>query len=288
MRFTPIVSIVALAVLIFAGVPLLAAVITILGTWVMVAVAAMMTGETNIDPLEQFGLMIGLLCLGLFALLSLPMGYLPAFIIVAFVAVATAVAGDIGHDYKSAKLIGTKAKDIIRVDLIAVVVAGLLAPFVLSVIMDAFGSELFTQAMPAPQAVLVAGSIGGFQNPMIFISGFALAFLWIVAETLSKKKAPVMPMVFGIGMFLGLTLGILLAIGGAIRYALDRKRKGWYYTGLIIAAGVMGGEGLAGFVSAAMIVSGIGAAVSGIVLVSVFAAVLAFAAFFWKKKGVRE
>jgi len=274
-KSTPLFSLVAFAVLSLAGIPLLGAVIAVLGVWVMVSVASMMTGETNIDPLEQFGIIIGLLTMGLFAMLGLQLDYLSAFLIVAFVAIASAIAGDIGHDYKSAKIIGTKASDIIKIDMIAVIIAGLLAPFVLNLIVESYSSDFFTPAMPAPQAQMVAGSIFGFAHPMAFYTGFALAFVWVVLETLTKKRAPVMPMVFGIGMFLGTMLGILLAIGGLIRYWTDRKDVKLYASvGIITAAGIMGGEGIASLSSKAMLVAGVNSVISNAVLFATFGIIL--------------
>ncbi len=257
-RATPIFSIIAFFVLSLSGMHPGAAVVAVLGVWVMVSVAGMMTGETDIDPLEQFGIIVGLVATGLFAAVGLQLDMLSAFLVVCFVSIATAIAGDIGHDYKSAKILGTRAKDIIKVDLIAVIVAGLLAPFVLGAIVESYNGEFFTQSMPAPQAQMVAGSISGFAYPWAFYIGFAVSFVWVVAETLTKKRAPVIPMVFGVGLFLGTLLGILLAIGGVIRYATDRKRAGLYAAaGIVTAGGVMGGEGIAGLGTKAMLVAGI-------------------------------
>jgi uncharacterized oligopeptide transporter (OPT) family protein len=274
-RYTPLFSMIAFAVLWMIGIHPLGALIAVLGVWVMVSVAAMMTGETDIDPLEQFGIIIGLLAIGFFGLVGLQLDYLSAFLIVAFVSIASAIAGDIGHDYKSAKILGTRAKDIIKVDLIAVIVAGLLAPFVLGFIIDAYGSEFFTPAMPAPQAQLVAGSIIGFPQPLAFFTGFIIAFVWIFLETLTKRRAPILPMVFGIGLFLGPVLGILLAIGGVIRHFTDRKSAGLFAAaGIITAAGVMGGEGIAGLGHKAMLVVGVDSLLSAGLLFGMFGIVL--------------
>ncbi len=283
-KYTPLFSVIAIVVLTLAGIPLLASIITVAGTWVMVTVASMMTGETDINPLEQFGIIVGLLSLGIFAIMSTPLGYLPAFLIVCFVSIAAAIAGDIGHDYKSAQIIGTKAKDIIKIDMLAVIVAGILAPVVLNVITTAYGSDFFTQAMPAPQAQLVAGSIFGFPNPMVFYAGFAIAFFWIVIESVTKRKAPVLPMVFGIGLFLGPVLGILLAIGGLIRYYFDRKKANVYAAGVVIAAGMMGGEGIAGFGSAALFIGGVPMGTALWSMMVLFVPILLITFYFCKRK----
>lgn len=255
-RVTPFASIIIFLILYLIGIPLLASLLAVAGVWIMATVAARTTGETDIDPLEQFGIIVGLLCLGIYAGLNLGLGYLPAFLIVCFVSIACALAGDIGHDYKSAKIIGTKVKDIVKVDLIAAIFAGLLAPFVLEIIQKSYAGVMFTPIMPAPQAILVASSIFGFAYPIAFYFGFILAFLIIVMQKLINKQLPILPMVFGIGLFLGLTLGLLLAIGGIIRYIIDRKYSNLYYSGVLVAAGMMGGEGIAGFSLAALYVAG--------------------------------
>jgi len=278
-RLTPLFSVAAFAALSLAGMHPLGALIAVAGVWIMVGVAGMMTGETDIDPLEQFGIIIGLVALGVFAALNLHLDYLSAFLIVCFVSIASAVAGDIGHDFKSAKIIGTRARDIIKIDMIAVIVAGVLAPLVLGFIVSAYGPEFFTPAMPAPQAQMVAGSIFGFAYPAAFYAGFLLSFGWVVLENATKRRAPVIPMVFGIGLFLGPLLGILLAVGGVIRYATDKKKAGVFAgAGIILAAGVMGGEGIAGFGSKAMLVAGVPGMLSNALLFGIFIIVLILAA----------
>ena len=256
-RFTPIFSVIAFVILVIAGVPLLASLLSVIGVWIMATVAARMTGETNIDPLEQFGIIVGLLCLGVYAGLNKELGYLPAFLLVCFVSVAAALAGDIGQDYKSAKILGTRPKDIIKVDFVCAIVAGIAAPFVLEIILEGYSAVMFTEQMPAPQAILVAGSIFGFKYPSIFLTGFGVAFVIEILQRIFKKSLPISLMAFGIGMFLGLTLGFLLFIGGMIRWIVDRRTPEKYQQGLLTAAGLMGGEGISGFVTAALFVAGI-------------------------------
>jgi uncharacterized oligopeptide transporter (OPT) family protein len=257
MKSTPLISVVAFVVLWITGVPVLAALLSVLGVWIMATVAARMTGETNIDPLEQFGIIIGLLCLGVYAVMGRELGYLPAFLLVCFVSVSAALAGDIGHDYKSAKILGTKPKDIIKVDFICAIVAGIAAPFVLEIILEGYSQALFTLDMPAPQAILVAGSIFGFKYPTVFLTGFGIAFVIEIIQRATKKTFPISLMAFGIGMFLGLTLGFLFFIGGVFRWLTNRHAPERYEQGVLTAAGLMGGEGISGFITAAIFVAGV-------------------------------
>ena len=163
-------------------------------------------------------------------------------------------------------------------DLIAVVFAGFAAPFVLEAIRKGFEAELFTPIMPAPQAQLVAGSISGFEYPNVFITGFAIAFVGEIVNSLlrDKYKNRVMLMPMGIGLFLGLALAIPLAIGSLIRAYIDRNYRHLYHSGILVAAGVMGGEGIAGFGFGALRTAGVGDE-GGLLLLGVFGVVLMIA-----------
>jgi len=250
-------SLISIFILHFVGVPFLASILAVIGAGVMSMVAARTTGETDIDPLEQFGIIVGLITIFFYAFLNLNLGYLPAFIIICFVSIVCALAGDIGHDYKGAKIIGTKPIDIFKCDLVCALFAALFAPFVLNLILKNYKNLIFTEMMPAPQSQLVAGSISGFSYPGAFYFGFLLALFFVVFQRLKKKEMPFLPMVFGIGLFLGLTLGLLLFIGGLIGYLIERKFSNLSYPGILVAAGIMGGEGIIGFSLAAFRVLGL-------------------------------
>ncbi len=255
-----------------------------MGVWIVVGIAARMTGETDIDPYEQFGIIV-VVCVGLvWALMGLDLDYTSSLIIVVFVTVAAAVVGDIGFDYKSAKIIGTRASDMVKADIAAVVCAGIATPFVLEIIRTSYADKLFTEVMPATQAVLVAGSINGFTYPEFFAIGFAVAFLWEVAHSALKMKPKVTAMAFGIGMFIGFALSIPFAIGGIIRYVIERKRPGLRETGLIASAGVMGGIGIGGFLQGTMIVAGISSGDSLTVLGVLFALLFFVGFYYWRRR----
>lgn len=286
-RFVPIVSVSALIALVLAGVDFIASAVAVGSAWIMVSVAGMMTGETDVDPLEQFGIIAALFLALVFKVMNVDSDYGTLFLVACFVAVSAAVAGDIGHDYKSARMLGTKAKDIVKIDLLTVVVASILAPFVMKVIADSAGSALFTPAMPAPQAQMVAGSIEGFKYPLFFWGGFIFSFIWVNLEALFKKKMPVIPMVLGIGLFLGPPIGLMIGIGGFISLIVSTKSGGlskemW----IVLAAGLIGGESIAGFAGKAAVLMNFSPDVSDLVMTAVFLSLLAGGALIRKKRSI--
>jgi uncharacterized oligopeptide transporter (OPT) family protein len=252
----------------------------------MVAVAARMTGETNIDPLEQFGIFVTILIAMLYQAISLSLPLYSLFMIATFVSVACAIAGDAGHDYKSAAIIGTRFFDIVKIDLITVVVSGFAAPFVFEIIREAFSNILFTPAMPAPQARLVAGSIIGFEHPMIFLTGFIIAFIGEISNKFfsEKYKNRLLWMPFGIGLFLGLGLALPIAIGSTVRHWMDKKYPAYYHSGILIAAGIMGAEGIAGLSAGALTISGLSFPISSLILTIFFVIIFIIGIVMYIKK----
>jgi uncharacterized oligopeptide transporter (OPT) family protein len=285
-KLSPWIAAVSILGLVFAGVPLLAAVLAMLGVWVMVAVAARMTGETNIDPLEQFGIFVGLIIALVYKLASLELTMYASFVIVTFVSVACAIAGDAGHDYKSSAILGTKFFDIVKIDVIAVIAAGLAAPFVLETIRRGFGEVLFSPVMPAPQAQLIAGSIFGFEYPQAFMAGFVLALCAEIGNhrlpDRFRNKLLLMPM--GIGLFLGLGLATMFMLGAALCVWVMKRRPSFYHQGVLIAAAVMGGEGIAGFSAAALVTAGLSSALGTSALFAILVLLLGISGGIYLKR----
>ena len=271
----------AILLLAFAGlqlnqIPVAASFLTLIGVWAMVAVAARMTGETNIDPLEQFGIFIALIIMLLYNLFSIPISLPTLFIIVVFVSVACAIAGDAGHDYKSAAIIGTRFSEIIKVDIITVIITGLCAPFVFVLVQRGFTDMLFSAQMPAPQAQLVANSISGFQHPYIFTLGFIIAFIGefinrLLAENSGKS---ILWMPFGIGLFLGPALAIPIALGAVIAFLVLKYQPTGYQKGIVFAASIMGAEGITGFSAGALTILDLQRSEISLILGAIFILIL--------------
>jgi uncharacterized oligopeptide transporter (OPT) family protein len=234
-------------ILFFVGIPLFGVVLCLILTFITVNLASRMTGLTNIDPLEQFGLLSALLIMFFFGMVNLELSLEHRYIITFFIATATAIAGDIGHDYKSAQIVGTDHKQIVTVDLVAAVVVALMVPFLLGFIQNpVIADKLFTPDFPAPQAQIVAANLQGLSHPRIFMCGLIFA---IIIEAFRSKGnlSAIHLMPLGIGLFLGFNLALLIAIGGFIALRVSKKGSEKMLTAIIISAAILGGEGTIGF-----------------------------------------
>lgn len=234
-------------ILFFMGIPIFAAALCLLLTFYTVNLASRITGLTNIDPLEQFGLLSALIITFFFGLANLELALEHRYMITFFIATATAIAGDIGHDYKSAQIVHTDYRYIVKVDIIACVVVSLLIPALVWFIKSpVIAEKLFTSDFPAPQAQVVAANLNGLSHPSIFIVGLIIA---IIIEGFRSKGtfSSIHLMPLGIGIFLGFNLAFLIAIGGFISLRVQKKGSATLLSAIVIAAAILGGEGTAGF-----------------------------------------
>ncbi|MEL7623473.1 MAG: OPT/YSL family transporter [Clostridiales bacterium] len=204
----------------------------IAGTFLMTLMACLVTGESGIDPMEIFGIIVMMGAAFLFK----PQ-WQSSLMVAAVVAVASGFAGDTMFDYRAGQIIGTNPKE----QLIAQGVGGLLgavvASFTLFVVIGQFG-PVFSDALPAPQARLVFSMVNSAFDPLVFwsgaIAGAALCFFGLPATTL------------GIGLYLPFAFSAAIFIGGVIRWVTDKLWPQSQDKGMVLASGVFGGESLTG------------------------------------------
>lgn len=284
LRWPLILSLAGALMLSMTGLHILASVLVTALAWLLVPVAAQLTGSTNLDPLEQFGLLATFIVAALFLLFQLPLPVPQRYAIAFFIAVATAVAGDIGHDFKSAQIVGTPSADIVRIDLLAVAVVIPAIPVMINLLQGTFAADLFTATLPAPQAKMVYNTFSGLFDSRTFIVSMALAFAidGIQYRWVSKDKAsPTLMLIpLGIGVFLGWALSFTIFLGGLIAAWVSRNRPASLRPGIVIAAGVMGGESLIGFATSVLISVGAGRlAVFRVTAAAIMVLVLLYALF---------
>ena len=268
-RTSMALAMISFFVLTLIGLNPLASFLAVAAGHLFAMVAFRMTGETNVDPLEQFGLVTGVIIFSLFTLLDFTIPLIELFIPILFVSCLAAVCGDIGHDFKAAAILGTDSREIVKMEVVSTIAASVVAPIFLMIIYRAYAPQFFTSELPAPQAQMVAKSLFGYEHPAIFLLSFVFAFF---AQFLLKDRFLSLP-ALGIGAFLNLNLGILFFAGGMWR--LMDERRGVVDIG--IPSALLAGEGLAGFASAIMIVIGVP------VPYAVFTFVLVFLLIFIKK-----
>ena len=91
-------------------------------------------------------------------------------------------------------------------------------------------------------------------------------------------------MPFGIGLFLGLGLALPIAIGSTVRHWMDKKYPAYYHSGILIAAGIMGAEGIAGFSAGALTISGLSFPISSLILTIFFVILFVIGVVMYIKK----
>ncbi len=195
--------------------------------------SGMLTGETGINPMEVFALIV-MIAIGKIASTSI----LPLFIIAIATAVAGGLSGDVMNDFKSGYLIGTPYKSQLKAEAIGGIIGAIIAASAIFVLKSAytFGSA----EMPAPQATNIAKAIGGLDNPLAFGIGIASG---VVLCLLSIPSS-----LIGLGMYLGTYITISVCLGALVMFIINKAFKNRTDEANLVSAGLLGGEGFAGVI----------------------------------------
>ncbi len=229
-----VISIVALTVL--TEMTLIESILTVAGVAVTTYLSSMLTGQTGINPMEVFAILV------LLAIHSLcKTGLTASFTIAASVAVACGLSGDVMNDFKSGSLVGNNPKDQTRAEAIGGIIGAIVATLVLFLMRKAF--VFGSPDMPAPQAKAVAALSGGLENPLSFWIGVTVG---LVLALLSLPSTAI-----GLGMYLGTYITTAVGLGALISWLIKKLK----FTKLqekeaLISSGLLGGEGCAGVIIA--------------------------------------
>ena len=244
MRWAPMILVlIAFAFTKWLGLGVVASCLTIIGVWLATAMASECVGLTGINPMEIFGIIV---LLAVKACTSIE--GTEAFFVAAVVAVACGLCGDIMNDFKAGRILDTDPKAQWIGECIGSLVGAFVSVGVLMVIIKAYGGASFgTEMFPAAQAGAVSAMVGGISNVPAFTVGIVTAFV------LYCFNVPVMTL--GLGIYLPFFMSATAFIGGMIRLVTDKYVKGAKTGngGLIVASGLLGGEGIAGVIIAIMI-----------------------------------
>ncbi len=236
--FSPLVSAAVILLLtIITGMGVWSSLITILGVWLTTAVAASITGQTGINPMEIFGILVMLAARAVAAV-----GGLEAFFISGVVAVACGLAGDVLNDFKSGHILKTDPKAQIIAEGVGGITGAIVSVLALVALLKSFGAVGPGTSLIAPQATAVSSMLHGLPDARAFWIGSLVGFLLYIL------KIP--GLTLGLGVFLPVTISSAVFIGGMVGLLSGKIFPSLRAKGndkiSIIAAGLLGGEGTAG------------------------------------------
>ncbi|WP_292599145.1 OPT/YSL family transporter [Mesotoga sp. UBA6090] len=238
LRWIPLVfAAVALFLTTLTEMTLVSSLLTIVGVWLTTAMAASITGQSGINPMEIFGIII------LIAVKSVAsLGTIEAFLVAGVVAVACGLAGDVLNDFKSGYLLKTNPRAQIVAETVGGVIGAVVSVIVLFIMFRAYGAMGPGTELPAPQAYAVSTMVGGLPNTPAFFFGLVIGIL------IYLMKLP--GMTLGIGMYLPMEISTAAFVGGVISFIVGKINPKSKETGMIVSSGLLGGEGITGVVLA--------------------------------------
>ena len=220
---------------VFTGMGVWVSVITIIGVWLTTAMAASITGQTGINPMEIFGILVLLAARAITGI-----GGPEAFFVAGVVAVACGLTGDVLNDFKSGHILKTSPRAQIAAEAAGGLVGAVVSVLVLLAMLKAFGAVGPGSELIAPQAYAVSTMATGLPHTAAFFFGLAIGL------TLYLFNVP--GMTLGLGVFLPMKISATVFLGGLLglifKKRLARSHQNDHIA--IIAAGLLGGEGIAG------------------------------------------
>jgi putative OPT family oligopeptide transporter len=182
--------------------------------------------------------------------------------------VSAAVAGEMLQDLKVGHILGGTPWRMQVGDIIGVIAAGLIMFFPLYLMHTSdlanpnggggFGGSTYSAPQAGLMAALSQGIVGGEMAWPLVLVGIAMG----VSLILIRVKSP---MLFSVGMYLPLETTFAIFVGGIIRGIVDKISSGRGHnaaqkarvenTGVLVASGLIAGEGLMGLVIAGVVVS---------------------------------
>ena len=236
-----LMAIVVILLSVTSTVPFFAALLLIAGIYITSQIAAMLTGQTGINPMEILGILV-LLFVQLLADITIVQG----FSIAAVTAIACGLSGDLMNDTKSGHLLGTNPSTQIFAEGVGGVIGAVVAVVALLVLKDSFGG-FGTEALPAPQARAVSAMVGGLSHVPAFTIGLVIGLILYLCRLPSAT--------LGLGVYLPFSISSIMGFGSLIflffsMVSPKSKKESLKERTSLLASGFLGGEGITGVVLA--------------------------------------
>lgn len=258
----------ALLVCLVLGLSPIACAVVVVLAFVTTIMSAQSVGQTGIDPMEIFGLIVLLVIAALGE-----SDQVRLFFVAGVVAVACGLAGDVMSDFKTGKIIGTDPRAMWIGQAIGALIGCAVSVAVMCALLNAYGADAFGpgKLFVSAQASVVATMVSGIPS----VSAFALGL--VAGMALYCLGIP--SMMLGLGVYLPFYMTLSASLGAAVRIVYDRvasirnarasgdattnantgtDETSHEETGIIIASGVLGGESIVGVIIAlASVASGL-------------------------------
>lgn len=263
-----LVAAAALLVCLVLGLSPIACAVVVALAFVTTIMSAQSVGQTGIDPMEIFGLIVLLVIAALGE-----SDQVRLFFVAGVVAVACGLAGDVMSDFKTGKIIGTDPRAMWIGQAIGALIGCAVSVAVMCALLNAYGADAFGpgKLFVSAQASVVATMVSGIPSVPAFalglVAGVALYCLGIPS------------MMLGLGVYLPFYMTLSASLGAAVKIAYDRiasirnarvsgnattnantdaGETSHEETGIIVASGVLGGESIVGVIIAlASVASGL-------------------------------
>ena len=258
----------ALLVCLVLGLSPIACAVVVVLAFVTTIMSAQSVGQTGIDPMEIFGLIVLLVIAALGE-----SDQVRLFFVAGVVAVACGLAGDVMSDFKTGKIIGTDPRAMWIGQAIGALIGCVVSVTVMCALLNAYGADAFGPGKPfvSAQASVVATMVSGIPSVPAFVLGL------VAGVALYCLGIP--SMMLGLGVYLPFYMTLSASLGAAVKIAYDRVASirnarasgnvaanantdagetSHEETGIIVASGVLGGESIVGVIIAlASVASGL-------------------------------
>lgn len=276
----------ALLICLVLGIAPLHCIIVVVLAFVTTIMSAQSVGQTGIDPMEIFGLIVLLVIAALGE-----SNQVKLFFVAGVVAVACGLAGDVMSDFKTGHILGTSPRAMWIGQAIGALLGAVVSVAVMTALLTAYGPESFGpgKLFVSAQASVVATLVSGIPSVPAFLVGLGAGTVLYCLGIPS--------MMLGLGVYLPFYMTISATLGACVKWAYDHiaaHRGNAAYarsatcvpantaagtgnlrsatggntsagnapettheeSGIIIASGVLGGESIVGVIIALMSVAG--------------------------------
>lgn len=258
----------ALLVCLVLGLSPIACAVVVVLAFVTTIMSAQSVGQTGIDPMEIFGLIVLLVIAALGE-----SDQVRLFFVAGVVAVACGLAGDVMSDFKTGKIIGTDPRAMWIGQAIGALIGCAVSVAVMCALLNAYGADAFGpgKLFVSAQASVVATMMSGIPSVPAFVLGL------VAGVALYCLGIP--SMMLGLGVYLPFYMTLSASLGATVKIAYDRvasirntrangdattnantstDETSHEETGIIVASGVLGGESIVGVIIAlASVASGL-------------------------------